>query len=1010
MLSSLRRDHIILSLFGLIAASSVAAAQTPQPNGDVYVVSRDGQGRFALASAGKSASLFVSPEDFPGVSLAARSLRVDIGKVTRAEPSLVTQIPTSSHDLVIIGTLGKNALIDRLVREKKLDVTGIAGKWEAFLTQVVDAPAPGIDRALVIAGSDKRGTIYGIYDLSSQIGVSPWYWWADVPVRQQSSLFVLPGRHTLGEPAVKYRGIFFNDEAPGMSGWAKEKFGGINHQMYEKAFELILRLKGNYLWPAMWGNAFNDDDKVDPALADEYGVVMGTSHHEPMDRAQQEWKRYGKGPWNYATNDSVLGDFWTQGIKNMGSHETIVTVGMRGDGDAPMVVGGDLDANIKLLERIVKDQRSIITKVTGKDPSATPQDWALYKEVQDYYDKGMRVPDDVTLLFSDDNWGNIRRLPQGKDTLRAGGFGIYYHFDYVGGPRNYKWLNTNPISRTWEQMHLAYEYGARQIWIVNVGDLKPMEFPISFFLDYAWNPNKWPADKLPEYTRQWAAQQFGPAHAAEIADLITTDLKFAARRKPELVDTATYSLTNFDEAERVVAAYDTLRSKAERLAKVLPPSDHDAYYQLVQHPIEALANLNHLYVDVAKNRLYAVQGRASTNDLADQARKLFEHDAEITAYYNTQVAGGKWDHMMDQTHIGYTYWQEPPRNTMPRVDVIQLPKAADMGVAIVEQNRPAPAGRGGRGAGGPPPAAFFGRGAFEPTLPAFNPNERQTYHVDVYNKGQTSFAFTAKAAEPWVVISPASGTVGTEQRVSVSIDWTHAPAGDHKVPITFTGPSGAPSVIQAVVSNPSSPARESVVGFVEGGGYVSMEAEHYTRALGSSGGSGPAVVWQRIPDLGRTLSGMMTSPVTAPSRLPTADAAHLEYSAFFFDSGAVKVSVFVSPTLNFSASKDGLRYAVSFDDQPPQIVNVQSDTTTRTWEKLVAENIIITTTAHTLAHAGEHVLKFWRVDPGVVLQKIVIESRDLPQSYLGPPESFHGGAATERSASDKGASHSAHPR
>ncbi|MEP6493469.1 MAG: glycosyl hydrolase 115 family protein [bacterium] len=981
-----------LSLTSVLAAQALAlmqlvangtAAQKPAVSAATddapYVASHGGAGRFALV-AGKAAPLLVSAKDYPGVTRAARDLRADVLRVSNVEPAFHVDSARASREIVVIGTLGRSAVIDRLVREQKLNVAGIAGRWETFVIQIVEKPMPGVDRALVIAGSDKRGTIFGIYDLSAEIGVSPWTWWADVPARQQDSLFVLPGRHTRGEPAVKYRGIFLNDEAPALSGWTKEKFGGVNHQFYEKVFELVLRLKGNYLWPAMWGNAFNDDDSLNAKLADEYGVVMGTSHHEPMLRAQQEWKRYGKGEWNYEHNDSTLRAFWTQGIRNMGSHESIVTVGMRGDGDMPMSAG----SNVALLERIVADQRKIIGQVTGKDPSATPQLWALYKEVQDYYDKGMRVPDDVTLLFSDDNWGNVRRLPLGTDTLRSGGFGIYYHFDYVGGPRNYKWLNTNPIARVWEQMHLSYRYGAKRIWIVNVGDLKPMELPISFFLDYAWNPARWPAERLPEYTRRWAEQQFGPEHASEIADVVTADLKFAARRKPELLDTATYSLTNYREAESVVAAYDSLRIRASAIGKSLAPRHQNAFYQLVLHPVLATANLNDLYVTVAKNRLYASQGRAATNDLADRARTLFDRDAEISHYYNTQLSDGKWDHLMDQTHIGYTYWQEPPRNVMPRVDVIQLPRAADMGVAVVEQNRPAAPRGGGRGGpipGGAPPG-FFGRGDI--ALPVFDPYQQQTYHFDVYNKGQTAFAYTVESSEPWVNVAPARGTVVKEERIAVSVDWKRAPFGDHKVPIIVTGPNGAHITAQAAVSNPASPKRDSIVGFVEGGGYVSMEAEHYTRAVSLG-----VINWQRIPDLGRTVSGVTPSPVTAPSQTPGGVSPHLEYRVFLFDSGAVTVKAYLSPTLNFSGSKDGLRYAVSFDDQPPVIINAQADTTTRAWEKIVADNIALSSSTHTVPQSGEHVLKFWMVDPGVVLQKIVIETRDIAPSYLGPPESFH---------------------
>ena len=930
---------------------------------------------FPLSVDGVPATLFASATDYPGVIRAVKDLKVDVGRVSGVEPALQLDGAISGRQVVLIGTIGKSALIDGLIAKRKLDVSAVRGKWEVFVSQVVEQPMPGVSRALVIAGSDKRGTIYGIYDLSQRIGVSPWYWWADVPVPRQKRLMVSAARRTLGEPAVKYRGIFINDEAPAFSGWTREKFGGFNHAMYERMFELILRLKGNYLWPAMWGNAFADDDSMNARLADEYGIVMGTSHHEPLTRAQAEWRRYGKGPWNYEQNDSTLRDFWRNGIERMGSRENIVTIGMRGDGDMPMTQG----SNIALLERIVADQRRIIGEATGKPPSATPQLWALYKEVQDYYEKGMRVPDDVTLLFADDNWGNIRRLPEAKDRGRPGGFGVYYHFDYVGGPRNYKWLNTNPIARVWEQMHLAHEHGANRIWIVNVGDLKPMEFPISFFLDYAWNPDAIPATQLPAYTARWAAQQFGDSHSVEIAEIVTTYLKYAARRKPELLDPDTYSHSNFREAETVVADFTALRTRAERVAALMPPASKDAYYQLVLHPVLALGNLSELYVTTGRNRLYAQQGRATTNALADRVRTLFERDAEISAYYNNTLSGGKWNHMMDQTHIGYTYWQEPPRNTMPRVDVIQVPVAADMGVALVEQNRPTPS-TGGRGGGGPPPSTGGGAGL---AMPAFDVYAQQTWHVDVYNRGRTPFDYVASSSEPWIQLSPASGTIATEQRIAVRVDWSRAPAGTRTANVTVTGPNGSKVVVQAIVNNPVTPHRDSIVGFVQSAGYVSMEAEHFTRAVSTGG-----VQWLRIPGLGRTLSGMTATPVNGASQKPGGATPRLEYQVFTTDSGSVRLRAYLSPTLNFRGAATGLRYAVSVDDEAPQVVNMIPDTTTAAWEKAVADNIVTILTRHEVRGAGTHTVKFWLVDPGVVLQKLVLELKDLPNSYLGPPESY----------------------
>ena len=976
MLSRSKRHLVTIALGAM--ASLGAQAQTPS-----YVTPVEGAGRFPLIVASHATRLVVSPADFVGVQRAAKDLATDLGRVSGAAGGPVitvdSVIPARSRTVIVAGTLGRNAFIDGLVRNGKLDVSRVSGRWETFLVQIVEHPAEGVDHALIIAGSDKRGTIYGLYDVSSEIGVSPWTWWADVPVRRKPSLYVLPGAHSDGEPAVKYRGIFLNDEAPALSGWAKEKFGGINHKFYEKVFELILRLKGNYLWPAMWANAFNDDDKMDPQLADDYGIVMGTSHHEPMMRAQQEWKRYGKGEWNYERNDSTLRAFWTDGIRNMGTHESIVTIGMRGDGDKPMTTG----SNVELLERIVRDQRQIIETVTGKPASQTPQVWALYKEVQDYYDKGMRVPDDVTLLFSDDNWGNIRRLPARADTGRAGGFGIYYHFDYVGGPRNYKWINTNPIARVWEQMHLAYDYGARRIWIVNVGDLKPMEFPISFFLAYAWNPARIPAAGLPAYARAWASQQFGFERATEVADVITKTLTFAARRKPELLDTTTYSLTNYREAERVVASYDSLLSVATKLGAKLAPDTHDAYYELVLHPIEAAANLNKLYVTAARNHVYAAQWRAATNDLADSVRRLFEKDAEITRYYNTKLAGGKWDHMMDQTHIGYTYWQEPPRNVMPRVDTIPLPTAADMGVAVVEENR------------APPPRGQVA--SRELSLPPFDPYTRPTYHIDVYDRGKTSFAFTASAAQPWVTISPAKGTIVKEKRISVTVDWSKAPTGSIRVPITITGPGKSRVVVQAPIDNPASPKRDAVSGFVETNGVIAIDAEHFSRELGRG-----AVTWVRVPNLGKTASGIMPAPVTSASVVPGETSPRLEYDLFMFDSGSVQLHAYLSPTLNFTGAATGLRYAVSIDDEAPQVVDAWPDTSQRAWERAVANNILDVVTTHTIAHPGQHVLKFWMVDPGVVVQRLILSPRPLPQSYLGPPESYNRWTPSKPSSATNG--------
>ncbi len=722
-------------------------------------------------------------------------------------------------------------------------------------------PAKGIDKALVIAGNDRRGTAYGVLELSKQMGVSPWYYWADVPAQKKKEIYYTGGLQ-IDAPLVKYRGIFINDEAPALTGWSKKTFGGYNHKFYEKVFELILRMKGNYLWPAMWGSAFYDDDSLNAKTADDYAIVMGTSHHEPLGRAHDEWRRYGAGKWNYDSNATRLKEFWRGGVARMRNVEKIVSVGMRGDGDEPMTQG----TAIALLEKIVTDQRYIIQEQTGKPASATPQLWALYKEVQDYYDKGMRVPDDITLLLCDDNWGNIRKLPKLTDAPRSGGYGIYYHFDYVGGPRNYKWINTNQIERTWEQMHLAYGYGADRIWIVNVGDIKPMELPTQFFLDYAWNPTRIAANDLPEYYTQWATQQFGTTHAEAIGEIVAAYTKYNSRRKPELLTPDTYSLDNYNEADRIVKEYNLLLTRANAINSKLPSEVKDAYYQLVLHPVEASATLNELYVAVAKNRAYAKQNHPNTNIWADKAKQLYVKDSLITKYYNDTLAGGKWNHMMDQTHIGYTYWQQPDKNVMPKVEYI--------------------------------------------SSTAYLPNA----------------SITSKKEDK-------SAKTNAQKQAS----------------------------------------------FTEMSGIVSIEASHFTKAV-----SPATIQWQVIPNLGRMLSAITPFPVTAAVQDPFNNGPRLEYQFTLKNDSSMKVHTYLSPTLPFH--NNGLRYAISIDDEAPQIVNMHVGYTEGLWNQWVANNIIIKVSEHNIKRSGTHTLKFWMVDPGVVLQKFVIDAGGLKASYLGPEE------------------------
>jgi hypothetical protein len=834
-----------------------------------FITTKNEAGSFPMVSQ-NATSIYTDENDDWLIQKIALLFQNDIEKVTGKRPSIIHSIPSSAKNIIIIGSITRSSLIQQLIQTKKVNADSLEDKWEAYQIKIIQHPLKGIDNALVIAGSDKRGTAYGVFEISKQMGVSPWYWWADVPVKKKKEIYVSKNIFVYAKPLVKYRGIFLNDEAPALSGWVHEKFGNFNHQFYEKVFELLLRLKGNYLWPVMWGNAFNNDDTLNPIMANKYGIVMGTSHQEPMNQATEEWRHEHKGAWNYQTNDSVLRAFWKQGIENMDHRETIVTIGMRGDGDKPMTQG----TAINLLENIVADQRKIIEQVTHKPASQTPQDWALYKEVQDYYDKGMRVPDDVTLLFSDDNWGNIRRLPLLTDKPRSGGYGIYYHFDYVGGPRNYKWINTNNIARIWEQMHLAYEYGVDKIWVVNVGDLKPMEFPISFFIDYAWNPDKYNANNLNDYYTQWCAEQFGQEHAKEIGGIIQKYSQYISRRKPELLSPETYSLADYDEANRVINEYKNLANEAEKINNELPSEYKDAYFELVLFPVKAFVNLNELYVAVAKNRLLASENNTSANKYADEAKQLYMNDSLLSVQYNEKNANGKWNHFMDQTHIGYTYWQQPRFNKMPEVKYIA---------------------------------------------------ERYPKDENAKNNAKD---ITAKNLIP--------------KNVKGNI-------------------------------------------FYETNGYLSIEGSHYTRANNTS-----VIKWKIIPGIGRDGDGITTFQVTAKQNSLTNGNPYLQYEIYVYDTGTVKLNAYFSPTLNFRHDSTGLQYAVSIDDEQPQIISINKDDNNgRLWNKWVADNIIIKSTEHKFLKHGKHVIKYRMISPAIILQKIVLDFGGEKQSYLGPPETIY---------------------
>jgi len=974
---------IILSgSFSVKAADKTGYKTPPQ-----YIQHEISKNAFAIVANGKAASIYVDAADWKGVIRAANDLGDDVRKVTGVA-SNVKESTTPETGSIIVGTIGKSKLIDKLIADKKIDVSDIKGRWESFVIQTVDGN-------LIVAGTDKRGTIYGIYDISEKIGVSPWYFWADVPAKKSNELYVKAGRFVQESPKVKYRGIFINDESPSFTGWCSAKFGGVNSKMYANMFELLLRLKANFLWPAMWGNAFNEDDPLSPAVADEYGIVMGNSHHEPMMRSQKEYTKRQQeiGAWDFVTNSANLEKFWFDGLNRNKNYENVITMGMRGDGDVAMGKGDDLE-NIKTLQNVVKSQRNIIQKVYNDDPANHPQLWAIFTEVQRYYDAGLTVPDDIILLLCDNNWGYIRRILPPKEKNRIGGVGLYYHIDMNGGPWNDRWVNTTTIPKLREQFNLAYQTGINKLWVINVGDLKPKEIPINFIMNYAWNPEAVPADKTMDYSIDWATKTFGSEHAVEIADIVSKYPKYNLWRKAEAQVPNIFSVVNHNEGDRVIKLWRDVAGKAETLKSKIAPEAQDAYYQLVYYPAKASAGVAEMYIAADKNNLYAKQGRVSANDYAKRVRDLYDLDKQLSDYYNGPMADGKWKNMMSDIHIGYRQWSMPRTSTMPAVvDVTPLPDPT-MGVAVEGSEKAWP-------------------GATEQAaLPVFDGLNKKAYYIDVFNKGTGSFSFEAAANKPWIKLNTAKGTIDKETRILVDIDWKALPVGkaDGLIEIKQGG-----NLVQVQVS-----ALKADIPSIKEPFYGSLTGEFSIPANKFNANvAGAKSKWLLLPDLGRDEACMGIYPVTAPSETPKT-APRLEYKMYLNQQGKTTFCIGILPTQDVLPER-GLRIAVSVDNGEPQILDARKglvDTFTEyTPEKLanskvlkplpplnrdialvgafknrrseVFDNIRWLDVQLDIAAPGFHTLKIYMIDPELVLERIVVNPDNSHPSYFGAPSIQH---------------------
>ncbi|MEK5438529.1 MULTISPECIES: glycosyl hydrolase 115 family protein [Paenibacillus] len=939
-----------------------------------------------LVKQGKAAKIYVDPKgkDYAGLRRVAQSFAADVKQVTEVEPEIHAQLKALDGTVIIAGSIGSNELIDRLIAKGTVDVSAIQGKRECYKIQVVEEPTAGVDKALVIVGSDKRGTMYGIYSISEKIGVSPWKYWADVIPEKKADL-ILPDSqlHRISkEPSVKYRGIFLNDDWPSLGSWVTQRFGDFNEDFYDKVFELILRLKGNYLWPAMWSAEFSLNGKSNPIAnaqhAQEYGIIMGTSHHEPLFRAGSEWQKvynqYGTSNlWDFARNKQAITDFWEDGIKRNQDFDNLITLGMRGESDSALE-GSDQE-NIDLLKDIILTQKELLKKYNLEH---SPQILAVYKEVEKYWYgtaeveglKDWEVLNDVSILLADDNYGNLRKIPTEHERDRSAGWGMYYHFDYHGGPHSYEWLNTIPLEKVWEQMCMAFDYGIRDVWIVNVGDLKPMELPISYFMELAYDFEAWGTgaiNRTEEYTKRWVEQQFGYALEHEtclgIAQLLSEYTRMNGRRKPEIIYPSTFSPIHYNEAQRVLKQAIKMENAADQHHALIPESLKDAYYQLVYFPAAASANVLKMQIYARLNELYTGRGSILANTYATLTHEAIDRDKHLEQVYNSGITEGKWQGMMSSPHVGYVHWNAEGWK-YPEVSTL-IPAKGSILIVDVEGTEQA-----------------YVAGTAK--LPVFTNLQKENYCITISNGGEAGFEYQARSNVAWIKLEKTSGWIKAGESLHVSVDW-------EKVRETSTGEitiSGAGGTVKVSVAVNFTDIQDvPAMTFIETHNTVSIEAEHTSSRVAQSG-----VEWKTIANYGRSLSSVKMFPDTVSFEQPE-NAPYLEYQVLVQQNADYSLTAYIAPTNNLSQFS-GLKYAVGFDAQTPVITDALptdfagGNHDNEPWCRAVIDNIHTVTTSHALTK-GIHTLRFYGLDAGLVLQKLVLSAAELPYSYLGPEESFY---------------------
>ena len=940
--------------------------------------------QFEMASQSQVASFLVEEAAYSGVKKIIQKVAKDIELVTNQLPDIKEKLYEDNSRVILVGTLGKSQWLETLENKGMMDFSMVRGKREVYQIAMIKQPFESVKEALVICGSDKRGTIYGLFQLSEWIGVSPWVYWGDVkPEHKKQVVIELEGAYTSKEPSVKYRGFFINDEWPAFGNWTFEHFGGFTVEMYDKVFELLLRLKGNYLWPAMWSSSFSLDGPglASAELANEYGVVMGQSHHEPCLRASEEWDIYkGKDTpygteWNYYTNKEGLLNYWREGLKRSGKYETVMTIGMRGERDSSML-GEDstLGENIDLLKDIIKEQRKLIKEHVNENLDEVPQMLALYKEVEAYFYGDEKTPgleeweelDGVTLMLCEDNFGNMRTLPTAKKRERKGGWGMYYHFDYHGAPISYEWVNSTPLSKIWEQMTMAYDYGIKDIWIVNVGDLKPQELPLSYFMALAYDFEKWGTKAINQtqaFTEKWVETQFGPVFSKvqqeKVVGLLNGYTRLNGRCRPEVVSSKTYHPVLFNEAKRILEEIETLSKDAKRLLEEVPESHQAAYVELVYFPAMASFNLNRMQLMAGLNHHAALEGKVIANVYADEITRCIQIDEALKNEYH-ELLEGKWKGMALSAHIGFTHWNDEDWR-YPVRHIVEPVKGARLIVSAESMERSATGG------------------VYHITRTLGEKDCEVKVMLD--NGGKVGYDFEVLTEQPWMSVSSLKGHVEVQETLTFTFD---LPTSKVEAVAII---KGAENAVKVVFHLEQLCLPEEQMTFVSYNAPITIEAEHFAKVKNTE-----AAKWQVIENYGRTLSGVKVFPTTLAFDLDE-EAPELSYQVQIEEAGVYQMEVQCAPG-NPLLPGGKLRYGLKVNDGAWQVVNRVAENyrggnwNDSEWCQQVLENINRSVTQASLQQ-GKNTIHIKAMDAGMVIERIVIykENEQILHAYLGPEES-----------------------